>query len=134
MTFPERFLIGYSAMATASFVWAVWRVSRSKSVRSAVEGLPVSVTPLWAVVVWTAYAAGGALLALQVAGIGLIALAGLWLLRFGVATDSLPQDVVPESALQEAKVPLEAFGAWRLPVLGVMFVLVIVWIALALRG
>lgn len=71
---------------------------------------------------------------MQVAGIGLIALAGLWLLRFGVAPDSLPQDIVPESALHEDRPPLDAFGAWRLPVLGIIFVLVIVWIALALRG
>jgi hypothetical protein len=103
-------------------------------VRSAVEGLPVSMTPLWAVVVWMAHAAGGLLLALQVAGIGMAALAGLWLLRFGVAHDSLPQDVVPESALREDKAPLQTFGAWRLLFLGIMFVLVIVWITLALRG
>jgi hypothetical protein len=86
----ERFFVTYATLAILSVAWGVWRILRTPTVRKAVEALPLAMIPAWIATSYVAFQFGGWDLVLKTLGVGVLSLAGLWALRFGVDVDSGP--------------------------------------------
>jgi hypothetical protein len=89
----ERLFVAYAILSTLSVAWGIWRISRTPTVRKAVEALPVAMIPAWLATSYVAYHFGGCNLVLKTLGVGALSLAGLWTLRFGVDVDSGPLEL-----------------------------------------